>query len=343
MRAPVFIAVLTVLLALTLVATHAGSTTAAQLTERVQAFRLGLTPEQQAQAFLSFEDDAREGWNFVPADRKGLKLSDMNDMQRQLVQGICQAALSLRGMEKVRGIQQLEGILYELENQNPGRDPLKYILAVFGTPSGTDPWMLRFEGHHLSLNWTIIGNTVISSTPQFMGSNPGEVREGSCKGLRVLGAEEDLARGLVMALDAQQRAHCILSSTAPPDIITGRDRQASLQADEGIAFGQLTPPQQAMMMKLIEELAHVQNEELAAVRLDKVRAEGLDGVKFAWMGGLQKGQGHYYRIQGKTFLIEYDNTQNNANHVHVVWRDPANDFGRDLLREHYENAPHPAP
>lgn len=336
MRVPIFIALLTTALAVTLVSTHAGTTTGAQLTERVQSFGMGLTPEQHAKAFLAFEDDAREGWNFLPGERKGLKLAEITAEQREAVRGIYTAALSARGLEKVQGIQWLENVLHEMENGNPGRDPLKYTLAVFGTPGGKDPWMLRWEGHHLSLNWTIVGNDVISSTPQFMGTNPGEVRTGSCKGLRVLGAEEDLGRALVKALDETQRAAGVISADAPDDVITKLDRQAAIQEDKGIAYAQLTPSQQAMMMTLIEEFANVQNAELAGVRLQKVKAEGLDTLKFAWMGGLEKGDRHYYRIQGKTFILEYDNTQNDANHVHVVWRDIGNDFGRDVLMEHYQ-------
>ena len=343
MRTPFFIAILTTALAVTLVSTHAGTTTAAQLTERVQSFEKGLTPEQRAKAFLAFEDDAREGWSFLPGERKGLTLAEMSDEQRLAVRVLYTAALSTRGLEKVRGVQALEDILHEMENGNPGRDPSKYTLAVFGTPGGKDPWMLRWEGHHLSLNWTIIGNAVISSTPQFLGSNPGEVPEGAHKGLRVLAAEEDLGRALVKALDETQRAVCVISAKAPSDILTARERQAAIQEDKGIAYAQLSAPQQAMMMTLIEEFANVQNAELAGVRREKVKAEGLDTLKFAWMGGLEKGEGHYYRIQGKTFILEYDNTQNDANHVHVVWRDIANDFGRDLLLEHYQNTPHPAP
>jgi hypothetical protein len=201
-------------------------------------------------------------------------------------------------------------------------------------------WGWRYEGHHISLNWTIVDGRVIASSPQFFGANPARVGSGPLAGTRALAAEEDLGQALVKSLTDEQRKIAVLSAEAPRDIATGNQRVAAIQEDRGIAYKDLSPDQKRMLIALIDEHARVQAAPVAEKRLADVRASGLDRIKFAWMGGLEPGQGHYYRVQGRTFLIEYDNTQNNANHVHTVWRSFKNDFGTDLLAEHYKHAPH---
>lgn len=297
-----------------------------------------LDAKQRAALHIDFEDEARTGWSFFPGDRAGLWLHDLNDEQQELLFAVVQACLSESGFEKAETIRHLEDILHVMENNNPGRDKTKYTLAVFGKPDRANPWSIRWEGHHLSLNWTIINGKMIASSPQFMGSNPAEVPEGPKKGLRALAAEEDLARELLAALDEEQRAKAIVHDKAPSDILTRMQTQAERQKDIGLGFAELTEAQQGTLLQLVETYAQVQIPLVAAERLAKVRKGGLENIKFAWMGGTEKGEGHYYRIQGPEFLIEYDNIQNNANHIHTVWRDFDGDFGRDLLREHYEAA-----
>ena len=338
MRAPFFIAGLMAAIALSIVVTHAATDPVRLMVERAQALEQSLDDEQKAKLFLPFDDDARLGWSFFPGERKGLTLYDMHLEQRDLARHVFAAALSDAGMRKVENIESLEGILYELENKNKSRDREKYTLAIFGTPGTEKPWGLRWEGHHLSLNWTIVDGKLIASTPQFLGTNPAEVREGPRKGLRVLSVEEDLARSLVKSFDDAQRATALLGDTAPADIITRMEREVSMLEDKGVAYADMTPAQQGMLNALIDEYASVQAPELARTRIERLKAAGMEKIRFAWMGGLEKGQGHYYRVQGPTFIIEYDNTQNDANHVHTVWRDFTNDFGRDLLLEHYKAA-----
>jgi hypothetical protein len=207
---------------------------------------------------------------------------------------------------------------------------------VFGTPEPGGTWGVRFEGHHLSLHWTIVGGKVIASEPQFLGSNPGDVASGEMKGARPLGKSEDLGRLLVTTLDEAQRETAVISDTAPADILSGNEREAIITEHLGIGWSELNPEQQGILMRILEEMAGVQRPELAAARLERLRDAGLETIKFAWLGGLAKGEKHYYRIQGSTFLFEYDNTQGNANHIHTVWRDFDGDFGQDLLKEHYE-------
>jgi hypothetical protein len=189
------------------------------------------------------------------------------------------------------------------------------------------------------LNWTIVNGVVAASTPQFLGADPADVSTGPRKGTRALAAEEDLGRALVRSLTASQRTEAVLRTTAPSGILSGATRVAAIQEDKGLPWVRLTQEQQGLLLSLLEEHASVQSPAVAQARLARVRKD-LKSVKFAWMGGLEKGQGHYYRIQGSTFLIEYDNTQDGANHIHSVWRDFKGDWGKDLLAEHYRDAPH---
>jgi hypothetical protein len=234
----------------------------------------------------------------------------------------------------------LEPVLAVIESNPVMRDLELYYVTVFGDPSASGTWGWRYEGHHLSLHWTIVAGKSLATTPQFMGSNPAEVRDGPKKGTRVLAAEEDLARALVQALDAAQRGRAVLSATAPDDILTSNTRKAAVQENRGLPWSAMTTGQRGMLLALIEEYASVMPRPLARERVEKVRRAGLDAVTFAWMGGLERGLPHYYRVQGPTFLIEYDCTQNGANHVHAVWRDFEGDFGVDLLSEHHRNSPH---
>jgi hypothetical protein len=186
------------------------------------------------------------------------------------------------------------------------------------------------------LNWTVVGGRIVSSLPQFLGANPAEVSAGSLKGTRALAKEEDLARHLLKSLDEEKRKIAVLHPQAPTEILTGAQREAAIQEDFGLPFTSMSVEQQGVLISLIEVYAGTMPRPLAEERLGKIRAAGLESIKFAWMGGSEKGQGHYYRVQGPTFLIEYDNTQNNANHIHTVWRDFQGDFGRDVLKEHYQ-------
>jgi hypothetical protein len=177
----------------------------------------------------------------------------------------------------------------------------------------------------------------------FFGANPSEVRHGPRRGLRVLSAEEDLARTLLHTLDAQQRALTLFRAAAFPDIVTTSATQVAPLTPVGIHASHLREQQVAVLMRLVEEYAAALPPDLAAARLTKLRHAGLDAIHFGWAGGVERSQPHYYRVQGPTFLVEYDNTQNDANHIHTVWRDFHGDFGRDLLREHYCHTRHDHP
>jgi hypothetical protein len=230
-------------------------------------------------------------------------------------------------------------VLFE-ESHNPIRDPDLYFLSVFGEPGGRGEWGWRVEGHHLSLNFTLRDGRVVSATPSFFGANPAEVRRGPHQGLRTLAPEEDLGRALYRSLEGALRQKALLSAEAPADIVTGNAKQAELGAPAGVALAEVSPAQRAALMELVEMYAHRLRRELAEEELARLRAAGLEKIHFAWAGVSEPGQPHYYRIQGPTFVVEYDNTQNNANHIHTVWRNFATDFGLDPLRAHYRTSPH---
>ncbi len=309
---------------------------ASLMTEAANRFLAALTPEQRAQATFPLEDAERWNWNYVPIARKGLALREMSAYQKHLASALLAAGLSQTGYIKAVTIMSLEDVLRVLENDNgERRNPEKYYFSIFGTPSETGVWGYRVEGHHLSQNYTVARGRVVDA-PSFFGSNPGEVRQGPRAGLRVLAAEEDLGRELIRSLDDGQRKIAIVDPKAYPDILTANSRRAALKGQpSGLAAAQMTAPEFARLTALLEEYAHNLPEQAAEARQEQIRKAGRN-VWFAWAGGVNRGDPHYYRVQAPSFLIEYDNTQDGANHIHSVWRDFTGDFGEDLLQEHYQ-------
>jgi hypothetical protein len=302
-----------------------------------------LNTEQRSKAVIEFDNQERFNWDFVPRTRKGIPFKELDASQQDLGRALLRSGLSQQGYTKATNIiYVIEQVLRELENQSARRDSGLYYISIFGNPDRS-PWGWRIEGHHLSLNFTINEKEVLAASPSFFGSNPAEVPQGPHKGLRVLAAEEDLARQLVMSLNEEQRKAAVISTSAPRDIITGNARKAKPLEPHGISSSQLTGSQQEVLRSLIKEYLFRFRTEIAEQDLEKIEKAGFDKIHFAWAGALEPRSGHYYRVQGPTFLMEYDNTQNQANHIHTAWRDFENDFGEDLLRKHYEEAPHPHP
>jgi hypothetical protein len=315
------------------------------------AFVNGLSPEQRQKAVFPFGSDERLHWNFIPTEafpRNGLLLRDMTPTQRLRAHDLIKAALSQRGYLTATSIMDLETTLGDIERQarqggrgaeNMERDPVKYFISIFGTPSAKDPWGWRVEGHHVSLHLTVV-NGKIASSPQFFGSNPAEVKDGPKKGLRILGDQEDAGRALLMALDAPQRAKAVIQNVALNEIVTTNKLDISPLSPLGITAADMTPQQRDLLMKVIDIYVSKMAEDIAAERTAKLKQAGIEKIAFAWAGEAERGKKHYYRIQGPTFLIEHDNSQNDGNHVHSIWRDFNGDFGRDLLREHIASVPH---
>ena len=321
---------------------HATAKVSTEMAAAAKSFFDSLTDEQKAKARYDFKHEERLNWHFVPRKRNGLPLSEMTEKQRELAKALLATAMSQKGNEKALGIINLEPILKEIERARPGptRDSGLYFWTLFGDPNSKEAWAWRVEGHHLALNFTIAGGHGVAAAPSFMGTNPAEVRDGAHKGLRILAEEEDMGRALIKSLSDEQRKKAVIAEKAYPDIITGNQREAKLKAVEGLPVSEMTEQQRTALMDLIGVYANRFRTELAADDMKRIAAAGPEKIHFAWAGPLEKNQGHYYRIHGPTFLIEYDNTQNNANHVHSVWRDLQNDFGGDALKKHYQEHAH---
>lgn len=293
----------------------------------------------ESQATFALDDEERFNWHYVPRARAGVVFKTMTPEQAKLGHSLLGAALSPEGYKKATNVMRLDQVLFE-QSRNPIRDPLAYNLTFFGEPSESGEWGWRLEGHHLSLNFTLHNGQVISTTPSFFGANPATVHEGPHRGLRTLAAEEDLGRRLLKLFGDAQREKVLIDVQAPADIVTRASRKAELGSPAGVAVAGMTPEQKQVLLELLEVYARRLHPELAEAALGKIRAAGLEKIHFAWAGSREPGQPHYYRLHGPTFVIEYDNTQDNANHIHTVWRDFAGDFGLDLLREHYARSPH---
>ena len=317
-------------------------------------FLASLTPEQRQQAAFAFGDE-RLHWHFIPTEmfpRRGLLIRDMTAPQRSLAHDLLKSGLSQRGYMTASQIMDLESVLGAMERaEREGgrggeaaraleRNPEKYFFTVFGTPSTKDTWGWRVEGHHVSLHFTVVNGSLVTGAPTFFGSNPAEVRQGPKKGLRILGTEEDAARALLESLDAAQRTRAIVNTTAPNDMVTMANVDITPLSPIGISAEAMTPAQRELLMKLVDVYTGYMAADIAADRTAKMKKAGVEKIAFAWAGETERGKKHYYRVQGPTFLIEYDNTQNDGNHIHSVWRDFNGDFGRDLLREHLKSVAH---
>ncbi len=306
----------------------------ARMRAAAEAVVASVEPGKRARLVLPLADPQRTEWHYTPRSRPGLAFGELDAAQRDAVHRLLRTALSSVGHRKVLNIIELELVLREIETFGLLRDPGKYSVVFFGAPGASQPWGWRFEGHHLSLNFTLRGDAAVATTPSFFGANPAEVRKGPRQGLRVLAAEEDEARKLLGSLDAAQRRAAIVNSRSYGDIVTAaRDRVAPLD-NRGVEARALGEAQKAQLKKLIETYADSFEPQLRADRIARA-GEDFDAVRFAWAGPTERGKPHYYRVQGARFLIEYDSSQNDGNHVHTVWRDYDGDFGRDLLREHH--------
>ena len=313
----------------------------ADLTGKANGFIGTLTDEQKTTAVLAFEKPERFDWHFIPKEyRKGLQLKEMNDAQRKAAHALLQSTLSEVGYQKATKIMQLEHILHVLEHERNtnrfARETDRYYFTIFGTPSEKGQWGLSIEGHHLSLNFTIREGEVVSSTPAFFAANPStvmnEVEGGFPKGTRVLKQEEELAFTLVNSLTDEQKKTAVIAEKAPKEIRAAGEAQPPADEKVGISFGDLDETQQSTMKKLVGSYAENMPKEIRDARIDAIVKAGPENVRFAWAGATKPGIGHYYRIQGPTFLIEFVNTQpdpagNPANHIHCVWRDMHGDFG----------------
>lgn len=321
-------------------------------------FLSSLGPEEYKQAKFELNDGERLNWHFVPDrmvppnGRRGLPIKSMRPDQRALAYAIPGAALSHRGMLKAHTIMALEKILFDKENGDPNRDSEKYYVSIFGTPDAHGTWAWRFEGHHLAINVTIVDGEKFSVTPSFMGTNPGNVKEGMLAGTEVLKDEDELGLQLINELDDSQKKAALIHDVSGYEvqdqgkvvweILTNQEVRAdrSKFSTKGIPFAQLSPSQQSLLLKIANLYAGRYRDEVLAGT--KYHGKITDGSKlyFAWLGSMKKGEQHYYRIQSDTFIIEFANSRNDANHAHAVWREFDGDFGSDILGEHLKDHHH---
>ena len=311
--------------------------------EVVQATRAlldALPPELRGKAQRSFDDDERTQWAYVPGRYAGIEFGALDAAGHQRLQALLRTLLSAQGLATTMAIVQLEHVLRAIESRDgrdaSHRDPDRYALSIAGEPGLENAFAIRLQGHHVSLHFTFFAGWLCGTTPHFLGSNPHELRDGPEAGHRVLAAEEDLARELLASLDPAQRQLAITAAQAPPDVLLTPNAGFDRIAAQGLPATAMDERQHALLWRLVERFAQRLRGEFARHELDRIEAQ-RDSIRFVWMGGTERGQGHYWRLQGTTFVLEYDNTQNDANHVHTVWRDRERDFGGDPLRRHLEH------
>ena len=313
------------------------SETAQRMAEAATVFLASLSPDQRDRAVFSFESQERLNWHYGAKARIGLPLKEMDSAQQKLAHVLLSSGLSRRGYAKAVTIMGLEAVLAHLEGaeRRLPRDPDLYYVTLYGTPSDESAWGWRLEGHHVSVNFLVVEGQRIAPTPNFFGANPARVPQGGLEGLRVLAAEEDLARRLLESLDETQLGRALILTQAPSDIITRTSPRVKPEDPAGLAAGSMTGEQRRLMMNLILEYTSRMPEDVAGTRMNRIEKGGQQYIHFAWAGSREPGGPHYYRLQGPGFLVEYDNTQNQANHIHTVWRDLTDDWGDDLLANHY--------
>ncbi|QDT03177.1 hypothetical protein K227x_15590 [Rubripirellula lacrimiformis] len=309
-----------------------------QMQSFAEAFVASLDSDQKAKAMLPYDSDARVDWHFIPKKtRKGLVLRDMDVAQRTAALRLVRAALSEAGYDKTNKIMINESVLFKLEGdkRNWDRDPNKYYITLFGQPSNTGAWGLSFEGHHLSLNFVCRDGKMVDSTPQFFAANPATIMDDVDgplgKGTRILKQEEDLAFQLIGSLSGEKLDAAVIAEDAPKEIRFAGEAQPAVGNPEGIPFGKLDPAQRKLLRELVSVYVDAVADDIAEQRRELIEASGWENVYFAWAGAKEPGIGHYYRVRGNDFLIEFVNTQpdasgNPANHIHAVWRDLTGDF-----------------
>jgi hypothetical protein len=317
---------------------HSSAAAAARMRVAAERVLAALPPDARAKVSRPFDDRDRTDWHYTPRSRNGVALKELDARGRDAVHALLEEALSASGYRKVVNIVELELVLRELETFGLMRDPERYHLTVYGTPDATAAWGWRFEGHHVSLNFTLGGDKIAVDAPSFLGANPADVPRGPKAGMRVLAAEEDEARALLASLTEAQRREAVFEARTFGDIVTANAAKVDPLQPAGISAASMTDAQRAQLLKLVGVYTATFEPGLAKARMARVEEGGIEKIRFGWAGATERRKPHYYRVQGPLFLIEYDASQDGGNHVHTVWRDFAGDFGRDLLREHYENA-----
>ena len=331
MRFPILLATLT-----SAVFAHEGhnhNPAADEMNQAAKVFLASLDEPQSKAAKFEFKNKERENWHFVPMDREGVRFDALKPHQQHLAFGLLGTGLTQKGLLTATQIMTLEEILRSRGGDPKVRNTEKYNIAIFGDPSPTKPWGWRFEGHHLSLNFSLLGDKVVG-LPAFYGTNPAELKKGPLKGLRPLGEIEDAGRGFANSL-VKAGLKPVFSEKPPKEILTAQDSTAKAQEVQGVTSDKLNGEQVKQLLAIVDQVASMQRKEITNDVLRKIHTTQRKKMHFTWGGSLERNGAHYFRIQGVDFIIEYANTQNDANHAHLVWRDLKNDFARNSMKKHY--------
>lgn len=294
--------------------------------------RDSLPADLQKKLSYEFSDPERLNWHFIPKERNGIVLRDIEGPARAAAEELVKSGLSAAGYAKTLQLRSLEEVLYLFEGgeeayRRERRHPHKYHVTLFGTPAPTGTWGWRFEGHHLSLNFVIRDGVVVSSTPEMIGANPALIDAGPGRQLRILSNREDLARSILQACNEQQKKQMWISDKAPDDIRGAALPQAPVDQAVGLRFAEMSPDQQKLLRQLLGEYLTAMPAQVVRDRMQAIEKSGMDDIRMGWWGEAEPNRRHHYVIQGKTFIIEYNNTQNDANHIHCIWRNLEGDFG----------------
>jgi hypothetical protein len=301
-------------------------------------FLAALTPDLRAKAAFGFDDPHRTKWFFTPQQdkekkytRKGARLEEMTDAQRAAAMDLLRTGLSAKGYEQATAIVGLETLLGQLEGGKGAmvRNPNWYFVSVFGDPAKAGKWGWRFEGHHLSVNYTLDKGEVTSATPLLFGVNPAEVKAGEKKGLRVTPEIEDQARALIKSLTPEQDK----VAKQPKEFSEIKEGQpdAAVGAPVGVTADKLSAEQRATLAKLLAAYTDRMPEDLAAAEGKRAKDTPPEKLFFGYSGSPEPGQPYTYRVQAPEFVVEFlnvqvDSAKNPANHIHSAWRRLPADF-----------------
>ena len=325
---------------------------ATAISKAALSFLDSLDEEQRATATMSLDTDERATWSNLPVIMvrpAGVLIKDMTDEQQRAAHALMRATMSSQGYAKFAGIMVLEDLLHHMEAQNDSRSgPLaeaflatrdygNYALSIFGNPRDMN-WGWKIAGHHAAANFTI-SNGRVAFTPTFLGSSPMEVESGRYAGLMVLAHEGQYGIDLMTSLDSAQQKKATIADDAARDVFEGPGRRKSLEKFEGLSSKDLTEEQAHLLRRLVAQYLHNADHDAAHAQMAAIEKAGWDNLWFSWRGPVDVRGKFYYRVHGPRVLIEYN--RQNANHDHMIVRDPTNDYGEDWLGKHYEES-HPS-
>ncbi len=318
----------------------------APVVKAAEAFLIGLTESQRARTVFPVDDLEWRKWdNRHFPKRQGVGFNEMDEAQRDLAFGLLQASLSAKGLKMSQDIMKLNGTLAELANNFNEYGEWLYWITIMGTPSETEPWGWQIDGHHLIVNYFVLGDQVVMS-PVFIGSEPVHATSGKFEGTIVMQDQQNKGLAVINSLNAEQRKEAILSVSKEGNNALAQAYQDNLNLDyAGISASKLEEPQKKLLLAVIEEYIGMAADGHAKVKMDEVQAN-LDRTFFAWIGGTSDESVFYYRIHSPVLLIEFDHQgrvapfrsrEPSRDHIHAVIRTPnGNDYGKDLLRQHIE-------